>query len=91
MPIVAVFSRRGPDVNPEELDGVWVFASLLDPDFQQLPDDDPLQGQRADSLHLLKDVEVDGRAAIAFAALPDLTFSKAGSYRLRLTTIDQRG
>lgn len=89
VPIVAVFIKTRANVSPEKLDNVWVFASLLDSESRPLTGDDPLEGQRADSLHVLELAE-GGRAEIAFTSLPDLTFSNAGRYRLRLTAIDQR-
>lgn len=88
VPVTAVFGHHAESDAAHELDGVWIFASLMDSNSRALSNEDPLQGQRADSVHWHVENHGDG---FAFASFPNLSVSKPGKYRLRLTAINMKG
>ena len=87
IPVVVLFRHKtkpAPDMN-----NIWVFVSLINEESGGAPQEDLLQGQRADSIHLLGDENgKDGN--FAYASFANLVVSTRGRYRFRMTAVDMK-
>ena len=88
IPVVVLFGHQtdtAPDIN-----NTWVFVSLINEESGGAPQEDVLQGQRADSIHPLVEREGDKDGNFAYSSFTNLVVSTRGRYRFRMTAVDMK-
>lgn len=88
IPVVVLFGRQ-LEALPDTRD-IWIFASLVNEDFEALSQEDLLRGQRADNIHPLSEGDEVKGGSFGYASFTNLVISAQGRYRFRMTAVEMR-
>ena len=73
LPVIVLFSQCSE--TPPSISDIWVFVSLIDEDAGGALREDVLRGKRADSIHMLSELNATVEDSFAYASFTDLEIS----------------